>query len=103
MIRAEFYESDGLMSGFSFSGHADYADIGSDVVCAAVSSAVQLTANLLEDFDFSPDVKVGNNIVKCCVSKGNSSSDKIIFALKNHLEAILDEYPKTIKITTLEV
>ena len=60
MIRAEFYESDGLMSGFTFSGHAGYAESGSDVVCAAVSSAVQLTANLLEDFDFSPDVNVGN-------------------------------------------
>ena len=103
MIRAEFYESDGLMSGFTFSGHADYAESGSDVVCAAVSSAVQLTANLLEDFDFSPDVNVGNNIIKCCVPKGDKNSDKIFSALKIHLEAILDEYPKTIKITTLEV
>lgn len=103
MIRAEFYETEGLMSGFSFSGHAGYAESGSDVVCAAVSSAVQLTANLLDDFGFSPDVNVGNNIVKCCVKKGDKSSDKLIRGLRSHLEAVLDEYPKTIKITTLEV
>ena len=35
----------GELVGFSVSGHAGYADAGEDIVCAAVSSAVQLTAN----------------------------------------------------------
>ena len=45
MIRAEFFSKAGRLTGFSVSGHAGYADAGEDIVCAAVSSAVQLTAN----------------------------------------------------------
>ena len=45
MIRAEFFSQAGRLTGFTVSGHAGYADAGEDIVCAAVSSAVQLTAN----------------------------------------------------------
>jgi len=103
MIRAEFYESDGLKSGFALNGHSGYAESGFDIVCAAVSSAVQLTVNLLLDFSFDAEVKAENNNLKCSVNNVDENADTIISALESHLKAILDEYPKTIKITTLEV
>ncbi|WP_347281427.1 ribosomal-processing cysteine protease Prp [Turicimonas muris] len=103
MISAEFYETKGKLTGFRLSGHAGFALNGRDVVCAAVSSAVQLTVNLLDDFGCSPDVKVGDNVIRCAVGNCAAESSKILKELKRHIEAILEEFPKTIKITISEV
>ncbi len=102
MIRARFYGSKGALSGFELSGHAGLAESGSDVACAAVSSAVQLTVNLLDEFGCSPEVEVGDNIIRCKV-KGEDKSSRFLFRLKQHLEAVLEEYPDTINITISEV
>ncbi|HRR77331.1 MAG TPA: ribosomal-processing cysteine protease Prp [Ruminococcus sp.] len=102
MIRAEFFESKGCLVGFSFSGHSGYAESGSDIVCAAVSSAVQLTANMLEEFGHSPELKVGGNVIECRVRPDDNAS-QMIKVLREHFESILEEFPKTIKITNSEV
>lgn len=103
MIRAEFYESQGLLTGFSFSGHSGYADAGEDIVCAAVSSAVQLTANILEELGYQPDITVGENSIECMVGKSADVSSRILNTLKVHFESILEEFPETINITISEV
>ena len=103
MIRAEFYEKKGLLTGFKFSGHSGYADAGSDVVCAAVSSAVQLTANILDEFGLKPQINVGDNVIECICEDGGEIPPRLLNVLKQHFEAILEEYPNTIKITISEV
>ena len=103
MIRAEFYEKKGLLTGFKFSGHSGYADAGEDVACAAVSSAVQLTANILEEFGHSPDIKVGDNVIECICKDGGEAPSRLLNVLKKHFEAILEEFPNTIKIIISEV
>ncbi len=103
MIRAEFYEKQGLLTGFKFSGHSGYAESGKDVVCAAVSSAVQLTANILDEFGFKPQVTVGDNVIECICGDGGEIPSRLLNVLKQHFEAILEEYPNTIKITISEV
>jgi len=104
MIRAEFFESKGIMEGFKVSGHAGYSENGSDIVCAAVSSAVQLTANTLDVFvGCNADVNESDNSIKCFAETAGSDSEKIIRSLMLHLEAVSEEFPKTIKITISEV
>ncbi|MBO5343259.1 MAG: ribosomal-processing cysteine protease Prp [Ruminococcus sp.] len=103
MIRAEFYDSKGLLNGFSISGHAGYAEKGSDVVCASVSSAVQLIVNLLNEFDCEPKMNIGENIVECKTTSCPNTASAMLEQLKLHFEAILEEFPKTIKITISEV
>ncbi|MCQ2459823.1 MAG: ribosomal-processing cysteine protease Prp [Ruminococcus sp.] len=103
MIRAEFYESKGIPIGFRFSGHSGYARAGRDVACAAVSSAVQLTINLLDSLGCKPDVKVGDNVIRCTVGESNEISQTVLKQLKLHFEAVLEEFPKTINITNSEV
>lgn len=103
MIRAEFYEKQGILTGFRFSGHSGYADAGSDVVCAAVSSAVQLTANILDEFGLKPQINVGDNVIECVCEDGGEIPPRLLNVLKQHFEAILEEYPNTIKITISEV
>lgn len=103
MISANFCKSQGLLTGFSFSGHSGYAEAGEDVVCAAVSSAVQLTVNILDGLGFEPCVKVGENSVECSVNNSGDVPSRIIDTLKLHFESILEEFPKTINITISEV
>lgn len=103
MIQAEFYQFQGNFSGFRISGHAGYANRGKDVVCAAVSSAVQLMLNMLDKFGFSPDVKIGENVIRCTVDDAQADASAMIEQLKLHFESILEEFPNTIKITISEV
>ena len=102
MIQAKFYESKGILTGFSFSGHSGYAEAGHDVACAAVSSAVQLTANLLEEFGYSPRIIVEDNLIECRVASDKEAS-RFLEQLRLHFEAILEEFPNTINITISEV
>lgn len=103
MISADFCESQGFLTGFSFSGHSGYAEAGEDIVCSAVSSAVQLTVNILDALGFSPDVSVGDNVIKCTLKKPCDDSSRILNTLKLHFESILEEFPETINITISEV
>jgi hypothetical protein len=48
MIEARICKQNGDYFSFSASGHAGYAEAGSDIVCAAVSMLVINTANALE-------------------------------------------------------
>ncbi len=43
-----FQDPSGNPEGFRISGHADYAQEGSDIVCAAVSALAMTTANAVE-------------------------------------------------------
>ena len=103
MISAQFFEKNGTPAGFSCSGHAGFADSGFDIVCASVSSAVQLTLNLLLDFKNNPEIDVDTDIISCRLDKSSQSSGRIINAFRLHLESIAEEFPGTIEITVSEV
>ena len=55
-IKVQFTEQEGLLTGFTVSGH-DTAEGDADfsVLCAAVSSAVQLTCNTLTEYFGVPE------------------------------------------------
>ncbi|MDE6789526.1 MAG: ribosomal-processing cysteine protease Prp [Ruminococcus sp.] len=104
MVRAEFYKINGTFSGFRISGHTGYAPRGRDIVCAAVSSAVQLTVNMLYEFKIGVKTSSDGGVVECVVKNaGDDISPRIIKQLMHHFELILEEFPKTIKITISEV
>ena len=51
MIRVNVYKSGkGKIRGFKCLGHAEYADAGEDIVCAAVSMLVINTVNSIQTF-----------------------------------------------------
>ena len=49
MTRCEFRRENERIVGFSVSGHSGYAEAGSDIVCAAISAAVELTITTVND------------------------------------------------------
>lgn len=109
MINAEFFKKNSGFIGFKISGHSGYSDSGSDIVCASVSSAVQLTANTITDF-FSIDADVSAEgetinlkISDYCEFSSNSFSHKLINSLLVHLDLISQEFDGTINIKITEV
>lgn len=104
MVTAVFYKKSGNLSGFKVSGHAEYDDFGLDIVCASVTSAVQLTCNLITDyFKIKSDVSAKNNTVTLKVVDINEEASLIIDNLRNHLELISEEFENVIIIKISEV
>lgn len=106
MIDANFYRRSGRLVGFCVSGHAGYANSGRDIVCAAVSSAVQLTANAVtEVLHLDPKLvslepKTGAIELSPCE---DDRAGMFVEALYLQLTLIEEQYEKTLKITVSEV
>ena len=65
-----FYKSNGVYYGFEEDGHADYAESGMDILCAALSSITMLIINAVEvsyasNVDYTLDEESGNIRVIC--------------------------------------
>lgn len=104
MIKAEFVSCNGALTGFSVSGHAMFAEFGSDIVCASVSSALQLTANGITEIANKPaDIKVEENLISLKVLQQGEVVEAFLKAFKLQLEILLEDYPNKIEIITTEV
>ncbi len=104
MITADFFKSGSVFVGFCVSGHSGFSNSGKDVVCAAVSSAVQMCANTITDcFNVRADIKVTDNKIRVKLPPESHTAEKIIEGLYIHLGFIAEDYEGTIKITTSEV
>ena len=49
MTKIEIFNHDGRINGFSVSGHSGYAEAGSDIVCASVTTAVKFAECTIND------------------------------------------------------
>ena len=109
MINARFITNNSAACGFEISGHAGYADKGNDIVCASVSSAVQMAANTITEvikagtYVSSADGKVTLRLIQ------NPDGDKIVAVkavlegLRLHLSLLSNRYRGTISIEDSEV
>ncbi len=105
MIRAEFFARNQSFCGFSVSGHAGAAPAGSDIVCAAVSSAVYLTANAItEVLKVKAKVQVQQDgFLSLSVPEEDQESCHLFFqALWLHLSQLSQQYPKSLKVIKTE-
>ena len=102
MIKVKYYYDDDFsIRGFCLKGHADYAEIGYDIVCSAVTSNAIAVINSLDKLvkvEFEKVIgKEGH--IECIVKDGYLEDSKL---LQNHfqlaIEEIKREYPKNIKI-----
>lgn len=85
-------------------GHADYSEAGSDIVCAGVSSLVlsnimYAQVNKLGKFT----VKQAHGLIDLQVKKHDQILDQLLSATLFGLTLIEEEYKKYIKIKTVEV
>ena len=106
MINAKFFRMGNCLIGFSVSGHAAYDNSGKDIVCASVSSAVQLASNMITDgFKIKANVSVDNQKINLLVTDSENLENAcvVIDSLYQHLMFISEDYKETINITLSEV
>lgn len=105
MIQVEFQRCHGIYRSFCVSGHAEYERHGLDIVCAGVSSAVQLTVNgICEVAGHDAVVSVLENLIALKLSDlQDQTAQAFMRALLLHLSCISTDYPGTIQVTDLEV
>jgi uncharacterized protein YsxB (DUF464 family) len=81
-------------------GHANYQDEGYDIVCAGISMAVAMTANLLDKLSLSC------NIIELTHDKGkfilevdmkNDTAIKVLDNLVDCLSTLEKQYPSNLK------
>lgn len=87
----------------SLLGHANFANYGKDIVCAAVSSVVITTIEAIAKFDkFTIDIKQTENKLEIIINKHNEICDKLIDNMLNLLNELVKKYPQNIKIINKE-
>ena len=100
MIDVTLFQNDsGDYVGFRMTGHAEYAEYGSDIVCAAVSVLVINTINSVEKFtddEFNRAVHEEKDIVLFGIKseKVSESAKLLLNSLVLGLEGIQAEYGK---------
>lgn len=99
MVKASFCIRENSAS-FTIKGHSGFAEEGSDIVCAAVSSAAYMTVNTITEILGEKDTsKVRDGFLQFETS-GNSAARDIVRGLLLHLEELSKDYPGYVTVTT---
>lgn len=99
MIRISITKNGNYIKKITFKGHADYADYGKDIVCAAVSATMLCTVNAILSlnekaisFVYEKDLNVVN------VLSFDDVTVKLIDNMIRCFESLEKQYPKNIEI-----
>ncbi len=104
MIRATFYKDTENESfcGFKIKGHSGYAESGSDIVCASVSSMVMFFLNAAESiysvpYDLKTDEKTA--CIEFRMKKHNEAVSKLLECLYACVESVSADYSAYVKVS----
>ena len=105
MIQAIFTVESKLVTGFEISGHSDFSEQGSDIICSAVSSAAYMAVNTLTDVQkLDCDVTVNDGFMDLKLSKAEAEAAQVVLnGLLLHLDALSKEYADFIDLKISEV
>ncbi len=95
MIRFALHWKGDLITGFECTGHAGFAQAGSDIVCAAVSILTTTCANALETVaGLKPQVKASSGRMTLSLPDGGGHDAQVILkAMRQGLKDLTDAYP----------
>ena len=104
-----FRDAEGRYTGFEVKGHSGYAEAGSDIVCAAVTSAVRLVECSLNDVlglgaavnVSEKDAKIGFYLPGGLSASADNTCQTVLTGLMVYLTELHDEFPDN--LTVLEV
>ena len=98
MITAVFTRDSGLLTGFTVSGHAGFASHGHDIVCAAVSAAVEMCCNAVTELAKLPaEVGEKDGEIRLQLQSPDSVGDLLLRALQLELDTISAQYPRNLR------
>jgi len=100
MIKVK-YHKDSYIDFLHVSGHANYSEHGSDIVCAAVSSMTILTINAIEKFGLENKVKLTHSdegLIELEVLSHDNTIENLLLNLIDNLEVLESDYQNYIRI-----
>ena len=94
------------ITGFTSSGHSDYADEGSDIVCAAITSAVRLVETTVNDvLGLAASVKVRESDASISLrlpgslgQTAESTCQALLTGMMVYFAQLHDEYPENVEV-----
>lgn len=99
MVKASFCIREDSVS-FTVRGHSGFSEEGTDIVCAAVSSAAYMTVNTItEILGVKGKTKVKDGYLQFEFSGAPAARD-IVKGLKLHLEELSKDYPDYVTVIT---
>ena len=97
MIKATFYKRGEILSGFEIEGHSGYAEEGSDIICASVSSVAYMAVNTITDvIGEKADISISDGYFRFITESKRNETRVVLEGLKLHVSALADEYKQYI-------
>ena len=106
MTTVTFHMEGERIVGFTVQGHSGYADEGSDIICAAVTSAVRLTECAINDvLGLEAGVKVNDRdasitlkLPRNLTGEADQVCQTLLAALMVYFVQLREEYPEHINV-----
>ena len=94
MTKVDFLLHDGLITGFTITDHAEYGEEGSDILCAAISSAAYMTVNTITDIlGIVVGVEVKDGYMEVKLEEEDAPKAKAILdGFQLHIQGLKEEY-----------
>ena len=107
MTKVEIFRKNGNIIGYKTSGHSGYSEQGSDIICSAISTSLQMTLiGIQEILKLKVDFKINDGFLD--VDLKNISQDKLTQtnilteAMAIFLKELTKQYPKYIRLVEKE-
>ena len=107
MTKVEIFRKNGNIIGYKASGHSGYSEQGSDIICSAISTSLQMTLiGIQEVLKLKVDFKINDGFLD--VDLKNISQDKLTQtnilteAMALFLKELTKQYPKYIRLVEKE-
>ena len=105
MTRALFVCCGKHFTAVTVSGHATQtARAGEDIVCAAVSSAVYLTANTITDvLGADAAISMRDGFFSLKLRQQNAEAQNLLKGLALHLKQLSEQYPRQVAVKLIQL
>ncbi len=99
MIKVIIKENNNLIKEITVKGHANFADYGNDIVCAATSSTVITSINAMLRLDNNClEYEESDGFVKIKILKNDKVTNTLVKNMIELLKELESKYPKNIKL-----
>lgn len=101
MTRSKFFVNQGILVGFEIAGHTGAGRYGSDVVCAAVSSAALMAANTItEIYGLPADIVERGGYLRIELDIASAKRcQELLRGFCLHLTELQQQYPNNLRVT----
>ncbi len=104
MIIATFKKREGHIIAYKTEGHANYAESGGDIICAAVSALViSFTNGLINHAETEASYEIESGLIDVEIFHGADATDVMTRSLLDSLRAIEKDYPDNVKVEVEKV